>query len=524
VSTGSLFGVADASLARPVLRPYQHEAIRLVDDALARGCRAPLLCLATGSGKTVIAAEIIRRAVSRGERTLFLAPRRELIWQTSAKLRDVGVEHGLLLAGAEHREDRDAAVQVASIDTVLARAVRRDTLQLPDVGVVIVDEAHLSVTKARHELLHRWPDAVRIGLTATPTRRDGRALGLLYDALLEPITVADLTAAGFLVRARYFSLSEPDLRGVRLIAGDYHQGELDAAVNQPKLVGDVVQHWLTHANDRRTVVFASSIAHSVALCEAFCRAGVAAEHVDASTPREVRDEMFVRFRQGRTQVLCNCFLASYGFDLPDLSCVVLARPTKSLMLYLQMLGRGLRPAPGKSDCLVLDHAGAVHQHGFATDARLWTLDGHDALEPAPARAGTAPVEGEGQVDCPTCHAVFAQTRICPECGHVLRRAGRAVETRDGTLVEIGEGREPDEQDRMVFYLELRGYAEEHGFRAGWAAHKYRERHATFPPWLWNQLTSLMPTTATRRWVHGRQMAWIRERQSSARTLQQEVRV
>src|SRR5439155_6832661 len=232
---------------------------------------------------------------------------------------------------------------------------------------------------------------------------------------------------------------------------------------------------LEHAGDRRTVVFCSGIAHAVALAEAFRRAGVAAEHVDASTLAPERKATFDRFAAGETQVLTNCFLAAYGFDLPVLSCVVLARPTKSLMLYLQMLGRGLRIAPDKRDCLVLDHAGCVHRHGFATDPRAWTLTGRYALEPAPTRARPERTAKE----CPACHAAWIGSATCPECGYVLRPAGRMVQTLDGELVEIAGGEPEHAQDRAVFYAELRGVAEERSYKSGWAAHKYRERFGEF---------------------------------------------
>src|SRR5439155_16768034 len=184
--------------------------------------------------------------------------------------------------------------------------------------------------------------------------------------------------------------------------GDYDEADLEMVMNRAPLLADVVQTWLAHAADRRTVVFATSIAHAVALAEAFRRVGVAAEHVDAGTPTEARKATFARFAAGETQVLTNCFLAAYGFDMPVLSCIVLARPTRSLMLYLQMLGRGLRIAPDKRDCLVLDHAGCVHRHGFAADPRAWTLTGRYALEPAPTRARPERTAKE----CPECNAVW----------------------------------------------------------------------------------------------------------------------
>jgi superfamily II DNA or RNA helicase len=488
----------------PILRDYQTRAIERIAETFGAGNRSPLLVAPTGSGKTVIAAELIRRAVDAGERCLFLAPRRELVHQTCEKLDALDVRYGVILAG-DPRTHLYAPVQVASVDTLLSRVVRRSRLTLPNFELVLVDEAHLGITSARQKLLDHWPEAKRIGLTATPTRKDGRALGILYDDLIEVATPAELTAQGHLVPARYFSVSEPDLSRVHTVAGDFHNGELEEAMNRPALVGDVVQHWLAHAATRRSVVFATSIKHSVALADEFVRAGVAAEHIDAGTAEADRAEIFQRFRSGGTQVLTNCFLASYGFDLPALACVVMARPTKSLMLYLQMLGRGLRPADGKTDCLVLDHAGNVHRHGFATDERLWTLAGELALVPPERKVKD---RSEPKVlTCPDCQCVFSGSRTCPECGYYFAPKGREVETLDGTLIEVGAGLDSDRIDQMQFYLELRGLAHERDFKSGWTAHKFKERFGAFPPWSWNDLPAAIPTISTRRWVQSRLIAW-----------------
>jgi superfamily II DNA or RNA helicase len=464
---------------------------------------APLLVLPTGSGKTIVAAEMIRRTVATDGRVLFLAPRRELVVQTSEKLDAVGVEHGVILAGAEERAGLGAAVQVASVDTLVSRMVRRQTLTLPDFDLVLIDEAHLSITKIRRELLERWPAARQVGLTATPTRKDGRALGLLYDTIIEPATTAALVARGYLAKARYFSWPTPNLTGVRTFAGDYNPADLELLMNKTPLLADVVATWLQHASDRRTVVYCVSIAHAVALAEAFRREQIAAEHVDARTPGPARAATFARFRAGETQVLTNCFLAAYGFDLPALSCVVLARPTKSLMLYLQMLGRGLRIADDKRDCLVLDHSGAVHRHGFATEERRWTLTGKTALVSSPVRAKAA----REAKQCPECAAVWIDGATCPECGYERRPKGRMVETLVGELVELGTGEPPEVQDKLAFYTELRGYALERGYKPGWAAHKYRERYGVMPPWRWNEYPAVGPSRATRGWVRSRWIAW-----------------
>lgn len=500
------------------LRPYQQTAIAQTMAALDRGSNAPLLVLPTGGGKTVVAGELVRLFIeTHGGGVLFLAPRRELVHQASGKLREFGIDHGVLLAGREDLRNTLAPVQIASIDTAQSRLRRRNVLpaELTNVGLVIVDEAHLAITSRRQFLLNHWPNAIRIGLTATPTRRDGRALGALFDCLIEPTTTKQLTDEGYLARARYFSIAEPDLRGVRTVGGDYHQGDLEAAMNRREMVGDVVATWLQHASDRRTIVFASSVAHSIALEEAFLRAGVAAEHVDGTMPTITREATIRRFRTGDTQVLTNCFVASFGFDVPEVSCITLARPTKSLMLYLQMIGRGLRVIDGKQNCLVLDHSGCVHRLGFAADDRAWTLEGQYALQQR-YESSQSERPAPTPIECPECHCVFAGTQTCPECGYHFRKRGREIETLDGELVEIGELLSEEEQDRLKLYLELKGYAETKHYKSGFAAIKYKEKFSEWPPRKWQSMQAAKPSIKTMRWIQSRMIAWAKKQQKIVR--------
>lgn len=495
----------------PILRPYQTRAIDLLRDAWKAGKRAPILVLATGSGKTVIAAEIIRRVLDQDGRVLFLAPRRELVYQAVDKLRDVGVDAGLLMAGEDVNAYREC--QVASVDTLVSRLLRKKHRDPPPIitpDLVIYDEAHLYVTKTRRKLLDLWSDARRVGLTATPSRKDGRALELLADDLIEPISVAELTEQGFLCPAKYYTLSEPDLERVKTVAGDWHQGQLEDAC--APLVGDIVTTWLEKAGGRRTIVFGITIAHSAALSAAFQRAGVAAEHVDARTPLEERNGIMARYKSGSTQVLTNCFLAAYGFDAPETACIVLARPTKSLVLYLQMLGRGLRPAKDHEDCLILDHSGAVHWHGLATDPREWTLEGEYSLENPPVKKKDQRKEGL-LVDCPDCHATFSGRPDCPECGYIMPKRGKMVETLAGELIELDPTGLDIAQDRQAFYAELVGFAQRHRYNPGWISHKYKERFGEWPPWGWKKkppMPALIPSADTVRWIEAQRRKWLAE--------------
>ena len=486
-------------MTAPTLRPYQSLAVDRVESAWQRGRRAPLLVAPTGSGKTIIAVEIIRRAVDRGQRVMFLAPRRELIDQAYDKLTASGFWPNVVMAGDGRRSDF-ARVTIASVDTLHARRTPSGEYSILDPDLIVVDEAHLFVTPLRGGMLDHWPSARLVGLTATPARKDGRALGLIFDELIEVATVADLTEAGFLVPGRYFSLGDPDLSRVRITAGDYNAKDLAAAMNQPTLVGDVVATWLSRAGGRRTVVFATSISHSAALAGEFCSHGVAAEHVDANTPTDERRATFDRFRAGETQVLTNCTLASYGFDLPELDCVVFARPTKSLVLYLQMLGRGLRPAPGKHHCLILDHAGVVRRFGFADEPRPWSLEGRVTDWREDARDRDIP-EAARLRDCPECKAVFSGSQ-CPECGWYRKPKGVHIETLAGELIEIDGVRDSD-RDKLKFFLQLRGAFEIRGNKPGAAAYSFRDKFGDMPPRPWNDYPSMQPGPEVARWVKSR---------------------
>lgn len=510
----------------PVCRDYQDAAITNTYKALER-VKSVVMVAPTGSGKTVIAAELIRR---QPDKTFyFLAPRRELINQSCRKLDDVAVKYGVILAGDKTRLNLYSRVQVASIDTLLSRVLRKQRIKLPAPDYVIVDEAHVGVTAKRQSLFDLWPDAKRIGLTATPTLMNGRSMGKMYDELIEVSSVKELTEREYLVPARYFSVSKPDLKKVRTTGGDFNLKDLAEVTNTSKLVGDVVEHWLKHAHDRRTVVFNVDIEHSAAVAARFILAGIHAEHVDANTDYKERAAIFKRFASGETRVLCNCTLASIGFDLPELDCVVLNRATKSLGLYLQMLGRGLRPADGKSDCLVLDHAGNVHRHGFAADERFWTLSGKMAIDATKTAVAARKKERQElkQITCPECKCVWEGSNKCPACGYTFPAKQTDRFHMDGHLVEVLQnGQSPfrlpsassDEWTvprKVEFYSQLVGIGMARGYKSTWAACKYKDKFQEWPPREW--LAPILehgPAPATIhviRWVQASFIAWSKSR-------------
>jgi len=482
------------------LRPYQYDVIARVEAAIAAGHRHPLLVAATGAGKTVIAAAVVGEAVNRGRRVLFFSHRREITKQTCEKLFALGIDAGIIQAGWPARPCQ--SVQVASIQTLHARG------ELPPADLVIVDEAHHARAASYQAVLAKYPNAVLLGLTATPCRKDGRGLGNVFDALVECPQVDELIGLGFLVPTVVYGPPSPiDLSGVRTQAGDYVETQLAERMNTDCLVGDVVTHWHRHAERRRTIVFAVDVAHSRHLRDEFLRASVWAEHIDGSTPTDERDVVLKRLASGENEVVVNCMVLTEGFDCPDVGCIVLARPTKSLGLFRQMAGRGLRPAPGKENLILLDHAGATLQHGFLDDPIAWTLDTDQKAtnRKHEARGGA---RTSRLCECSKCGAVRVAGERCCACGFLPAAPPRSVDFMDADLARLDRQRRPIDDatpDKARWQRELAYIARERGYRPGWASHKFKEKFGHWPTR--KDVAPLMPSAEVRSWIRSRQIAY-----------------
>jgi superfamily II DNA or RNA helicase len=494
------------------LYPYQIDVIRKIEGAIESGKRCVLLQAATGSGKTVIAAELIKRATARKEGVVFLAHRYELITQTSDKLLSFGIDHAILKAGFPmHLHKR---VQVASVPTLFSRAVRGKKIDMPRAKWLFVDEAHHVRAMSYMRIVDAYPDGNVIGLTATPCRHDGRGLGNVFEALIECLDIRELTQQGFVVPARVFAPVRPDLTGVRVQRGDYVESELAARVDTGKLVGDIVEHWHRLGEQRPTVCFAVNVPHSRHIQREFDKAGVPCGHIDGSTPLEDRTRTLGELTAGKLNVVTNCMVLTEGWDCPTASCEIIARPTKSLGLFRQMIGRILRPAPGKTDAIVLDHAGGVFAHGLPDDHIEWTLDQDTRAENHQHSArGTGPYTPQ-LVTCPKCSAVRLEGKPCPVCGWQPQRKPSAVEFDDGELGEIGRDRQPKPTEwtvdqQFAFYRQLMGYGRLKGYKQAWCAHKFSERFGQFPPWAWNRAEPMTPSGAVQAWVRSRNLAYVR---------------
>lgn len=466
------------------LRAYQDKAINDIRHAIAAGNRRPLLVAPTGSGKTVIAAQIVKSAAEKNRRVMFLAHRRELVNQCADKLETFGVDHGIIMAGEELYGSADC--QVASIDTLRARCLKSNRLPLPSSDVIIIDEAHRSLAPTYRALIEAYPKAVVLGLTATPIRADGKGLAHIYDSLVQCPTIQQLTDFGHLVPARTFAPTIPDLTGIKISKGDYDEKELAALMDRRSLVGDIIGHWHRLASDRPTVVFASSVKHSIHLRDEFGKMGVSAAHVDGDTPIGDRNQIIRDLKVGKVQVVCNYGVFTEGFDEPSLAACILARPTKNLGLYLQMAGRTLRPFTDKKDSLIIDHSGCVYEHGFVSDERDWVLEEGKGLNGS-AEERQKEFDEKKPITCVKCATVYTGQINCPSCGHVPEKRGQFVESRSGDLMEVRAEKRRSAKKRTFtmdekksWYCQLLGYAVKHGKSTGWVAHTYKSKFKVWP--------------------------------------------
>lgn len=500
------------------LRDYQLAAQQDARMAFGYGNRRIVLVAPTGSGKTVIAAGLTRSAVEKGKRVLFLAHRRELVKQCEKKLLDFGVDNGVIMAGEDTMYAYE--VQVASIDTLRARALRSDRLPLPPADLIIIDECHRSLAPTYLELMKEYPKAAIIGLTATPIRGDGSGLGHVYDAMVQCPSVSELTEMGFLVPARYFAPTIPDLTGVKVVRGDYDTKQLEKAMDQRKPVGDVIENWGRIAPDRPTIVFASGVRHSIHLRDEFIKAGVRAVHVDGEMQRHDRDKAIAGLLDGTYQVVTNCMVLTEGFDMPELSCCVLVRPTKNIGLYLQMGGRVLRPAPGKEDTIIIDHSGNVYAHGLVSDEHDWQLD---EGEPLRKRQNRQRETEQRFITCVKCCTVYSGQRQCPHCGYTPERKGKHLETKHAVLTEVdakarksAKKKTYTHEEKQRWYSMLMCYAQGNGKKTGWVSHTYKAKFGVWPVNMKPQL--LTPDLEVRGFIRHRNIAFAkgknRERQAA----------
>jgi len=465
----------------PKLRKYQEQAITQLRDCVSNGLKKVIMALPTGGGKSVIFGQIISNALDKGKTVLWLVHRRNLVYQMRDVLQEFGIECGLIMAGNE--SETKIPVQLCTIQTLSRRLQLADPFNnqfFIDADLILIDEGHRSLSKTYMEIIKLYQDKIIIACTATPMRSDGMGMGKVYEAIVDVAGVQELIDDKFLSPVRYFAAKKPDLKDVKIARGDYVVKDLGKKMNKTKLNGDIVENWLKFGENRQTIVFCVNVKHSIAVCDEFIKQGITAEHLDARSSDEARDDVFHRMGDGDTKVICNVGLYQEGLDVPAVSCIVMARPTKSMGLYRQCCGRGLRILPGKDDCFIFDHGGVIEEHGFLEGDIEWTLDGKEVAWKKKKKSKTE----SKPCKCRVCNEIFIGLKVCPRCGTELKKFGKKIETVDAELVELKDAkkrnRDYDWDDKRKLMGALRFHAAVKGYKDGWALHSYRDFFGCWP--------------------------------------------
>ena len=438
------------------LRHYQNLLVTQARAAYAAAVRSLLVVLPTGGGKTVVFSFIALHASLKGRRTWIIAHRQELIRQASRTLSEFAVPHGIIKAGEP--ADPEKLVQVASVQSL---AGRMKHLALPDL--IVIDEAHHATSATYTRIMEAYPAAKILGVTATPCRLDGKGLGGIFQQLITGPAITALTDEGFLSPVRYFAPPrQADLSGVKVVRGDYATAGLEEAVNKPAITGDAVGHYQKLCDGAPMLVFCISVAHAKDVAAAYQDAGYSAAHVDGSLTDDERADRINGLGSGKYQIVTSCDLIGEGLDVPIVVAAQLLRPTKSLVLHLQQIGRVLRPAAGKAHAIILDHVGNLAEHGFASTEREWSLDG----------AKKKPKGEDAEKDiviktCGQCYSVHPPAPECPYCGFIYLVRPRKIEVTKGELLEIQaieKARKKHEQATCGTLPELIALATERGYK------------------------------------------------------------
>lgn len=461
-----LFAQRACSSEPKELRPHQARGISMLRQSIGQGRnRRVVLQAPTGMGKTLIAAHLVQGAVAKGKRAIFTAPAISLIDQTVERFEDEGIR-GIGVMQANHpRTDALARVQVASVQTLARR-------EIPAADLVIVDEAHLRAKVIEQLMLDR-PDTVFVGLSATPW---AKGMGLIWQDMVTPITIGELIRDGYLSEFTVYAPDVPDLSGVKTVAGDYHEGQVADVMEGKALMASVVETWLAKGENRPTLAFGVNCAHAKQMAQAFERAGIATAYCDAFTDSVERKLIERRFRSGEVKIACSVRTLTTGVDWP-VSCIIDAAPTKSIMLHVQKIGRGLRVNKGTEDLVVLDHAGNTLRLGLVTDIHRNALD-----TTPPGEKQVAERKEKLPKECANCAALHVGL-LCPYCGHE-RKPVAGVETLDGELVEFTPAKAKTEKatrdEKQAFYSMAIWLAGQRGYQRGWAANLYRGKFDVWP--------------------------------------------
>jgi DNA repair protein RadD len=459
----------------PILRPYQETGVAETRARFADGLQRVLYQAPTGSGKTVLFAYIVANAVSRGNRVFILGHRDEIVTQIAKALTALGGAHGIIAAG--YPEEPIFSVQIASVMTLVRRLER-----IPPPDLLVIDEAHHAVAGTWMKILAALPKARVLGVTATPERLDGKGLGDVFETLVLGPSVSELIEQKFLARFTAFAPERsPDLSSVKTRMGDFMLEQLSETMSKGVIVNQAVDEYVRLCPGVPAIAFCVDIRHSERVRDAFIARGYRAAHVDGETPATERKALIAALGTGEVQILCNCGLISEGLDVPTVTAAILLRPTKSLALYLQQVGRILRPADDKPRALILDHAGSTFRFGPVDAPRNWSLEGkakHD-VEPVRRCSECGAINLIDAFECSECSAELRERRLPSSTSRTIQ-----VEIRGRPLTEM----KPADQIAAMSYLQclrwagnnearLHQVAQARGYKRGWVWHQLQRAQA-----------------------------------------------
>ena len=495
-------------------RPYQQRVFDAIIEKAKSGFKRILVVLPTGGGKSHIQAMLAKSSLEKGNTVLSLVHRRGLVEQMHKVFESVGIESSIIMSGVDYQ--LSTKCQIGSIFTYVRR------LKLCEIDInkfyvkanlLLIDEAHHVLNKTYQTILKNYEDKFVIGFTATPTLSTGAGLGNFFDSMVDVVPIKELLDSGHLVPGRYYGPTVPDLDKLESVRGDYKPKDIDSVMNQPKLVGDIVENWLKIASDKQTMVFCINRKHGKALNNEFIKHGINSEYLDAHNADDERSEVIQRFRNGDTQIICQVALYTEGTDIVEIECLIDARPTRSLGFHRQKLGRGARPFRGKDSFIVIDHCGNVAGRkdslGFYEDEIAWSLDGKSlSNKPKEPR-----VKEKRIMTCDYCSAAFVGKR-CPDCGNEIKDYGKKVAALDAELVKIDKGEKIktlSTQDKRRWYGMLEYERRRLKKTDKWLLVQYKSKTGVWPRNMDN-VAPIEPDKEVSNWLKYQRIKWIKSKQ------------
>lgn len=455
------------------LRPYQQSGVTAIRNAY-KTYRAPLYVLPTGGGKTFTFSYIALHAMKKGNIVWIMAHRAELIDQIHKSLNQMGCDHGIVCAG--YMPDHLKTVQICSVQSVVNRL---DKVKSPDL--IITDECHHSTSSTYIKIYNHFPESKLLGVTATPQRLDGKGLGIVYDKMILGVSVRKLMDMGFLCKTKYYAPPlKFNLDDVKKTAGDYNKKQLEETVDKRQIIGDAVKHYKKLANNTQAIAFCVSVNHCHHVFEQFEQAGVSCRIIHGKLKKQRRKKLVQDFTNCEFKILIACEIISEGFDIPRVQTAILLRPTASLSMHLQQIGRVLRPFEGKDYAIIIDHAGNCLKHGLAEEERKWSLENKRKKK----RSKNVEVNTKIK-QCPKCYIVHEFANKCPNCGYEYPINDRTLNEVEGELKEIDpqllkrqrkqEQGKAKTMDDLINLARIRKYKNP----VAWAGHIFRARQRKY---------------------------------------------